>query len=104
MEGRQDREDQLIADLVHLHPLGEDPSRCQLIRHPGVELGREEACRAADPGIRRLGDDQVVALVPEAQGGAGVVDEEVGAGIVEDPPVGRIEEPGRSCEARCRWW
>ena len=58
----QDREEEVVVQLVELHPLGEDATLCQKAPHARVELLREQAGRAAHPRVARLGEDDVEAL------------------------------------------
>ncbi len=97
MQCRQHAEHQPVVQLVHVDPLPEDPVGIQIILDPAVELRREQAGNPADPGVRRLGDDYIVAAVLGGEVGLGIVDYDLGAWIVEAAPVGRVEET-RACD------
>jgi hypothetical protein len=52
--------DQRVVQLVGVQPLAEDAALRQVPAHATVELGGEEPGHAADPRVRRLGQDEIV--------------------------------------------
>src|SRR5581483_9973736 len=82
-EAREDGAVDVEIDLVGLDPLREDAVRAEAPGGQLVEVAREEVRDAGHPGVRRLGDDDVVGLVRREQDVARVVLEEVDARIAE---------------------
>ncbi len=81
VEGGEDGEQELVAELVALQPLGQDPARLQVALGLAVELDGEQARDAADPWVGRLRDDDVE--LPRGPG-------EVGLGVVEPEVIARV--------------
>ena len=92
VDRRQDAQHQPVVQLVHVEPLPEDAVVAEVAPDPPVELVGEQSRHAAHPGIRRLGHDEVVPPLRRGEVALGVVDHVAGAGIVEGPAVGGIED------------
>ena len=61
-EGRDDRSEIRAGDVVGMRPLADHAARGEAAPRRGKELPREQRRDARHPGIRRLGDDDVVEL------------------------------------------
>src|SRR5207244_11984069 len=73
LEGGEDGAKAGEGELVGLQPLAEDAVGAEApVRQP-VEVAREDVRHPRDPGMRRLRDDHVVALVGGEEDVAGVV-------------------------------
>ena len=80
------------ADVVGVRPLAQHAARRQAVARGLEELAREERGDAGHPRVRRLGDDDVVALAGEQQVRSPVADDEARARVGQRAMILVVEE------------
>ena len=80
-EGRDDRSQIGVADVVGVRPLAQHAARREPRARAFEELAREERRDARHPRVRRLRDDHVVGLRAEHQVRAAVADDQARARV-----------------------
>src|SRR6266404_5402884 len=76
-EGRQDRLQALIRQLIDLQPLHENSVAAQTVATQGEKFAREKVRNARHPRMTGLACDHIVKVWIDAQVSAGVVDYQV---------------------------
>ena len=92
---RDDRRQRRRIERVELHPLQQPSAGRQRTVRDGEELAREQVRDAAHPGVRRLRDDDVVALLGRREVRARVVEHQVHARVVERAAAHVVEQVRR---------
>ena len=59
MDGLDHGQDKAIVDLVQMEPLPEHAVGCEIRAHALIEFVGEQPADAADPRVRRFGENQV---------------------------------------------
>ena len=95
MQRREHVEHERVVYLIEMQPLPEHALGREVGTHARVELVREEPGNAAHPGIRRLRENEIVALGTRSEVALRVVMHEVRSGVVVRTQVRRPEELGR---------
>src|SRR5690348_6414101 len=80
-----------VVELIKVQPLSEDASVGEVRAHTTIELCREEARDATNPGVGRFGENEIETSAARGEIRLRVVEYKVSARILEYAPVGRIE-------------